>query len=589
MIKPTRYDDDGYPIQWWRSAIPSNTLACVAALVADAAARKVLGDDVEIVSHALDEVNTEVPFKQITALAKAPGGRVLVMLVGVQTNQFPRAIDIARPLRAAGIPVCIGGFHVSGCVAMLGENAPELAQARNLELSMFAGEAEDRRIDAVLADGYAGSLKPLYNHLADLPSLSGEPAPILSADLVRRSFDTWASFDMGRGCPFECSFCTIINVQGRKSRFRDADDIELIIRANYANGVSRFFVSDDNLARNRNWEAYADVLIRMREVEGLDLRLIIQVDTLAHRIPRFIEKMHRAGVCLVFIGLENINPDNLESAKKRQNRIEEYREMLLEWKQRGLVIICGYILGFPNDTKASILHDIDTLKRELPIDALYLNYLTPLPGCEDHKVMQAAGGWMDPDFNKYDVNHRVTHHPKMSDQEWDEAYRMAHRSFYEHAHMARVFDRMLRMKIHQPMTTLKTLLPYREGPRLERVAFSEFGVGRIVRRRQRRHGMAIEHPLIFYPRMAIGSAWKVANYALAYGRLRFDLARARRRFRAGVPYVDPAIVASTGETDSLLIETTARTTVVSRRRQDNRRHIQAEADRTRRESQALPS
>src|SRR5215472_6878377 len=222
LIKPSHYDDDGYVIQWARSSIPANTLATLNGLVLDCAERRILGENVELRVTSWDETNTRIRTDRIIRQIRASGGRGLVALVGVQTNQFPRAIDIARPLRAAGIPVCIGGFHVSGCVAMLGENAPELAQARDLGLSMFAGEAENRRIDAVLADGYAGSLKPLYNHLADLPSLSGEPAPILSAELVRRSFDTWASFDMGRVCPFECSFCTIINVQGRKSRFRDA-------------------------------------------------------------------------------------------------------------------------------------------------------------------------------------------------------------------------------------------------------------------------------------------------------------------------------------------------------------------------------
>src|SRR5476651_472513 len=120
----------------------------------------------------------------------------------------------------------------------------------------------------------------------------------------------------------------------------------------------------------------------MKEKEGMDFRLIIQVDTLAHRIPRFIEKIHRAGAHIIFIGLENINPDNLEAVKKRQNRIEEYREMFMAWKKHGVVLVCGYIVGFPNDTKASILRDVDYIKRELPVDMLYLNFLTPLPGSE---------------------------------------------------------------------------------------------------------------------------------------------------------------------------------------------------------------
>ena len=116
----------------------------------------------------------------------------------------------------------------------------------------------------------------------------------------------------------------------------------------------------------------------------------------------------------VFIGLENINPDNLIAAKKRQNKITEYREMLQKWRDHGAITYAGYILGFPADTKESIVRDIEIIKRELPLDILEFFFLTPLPGSEDHKVLWQKGVWMDPDMNKYDLNHRVSHHPQMS-------------------------------------------------------------------------------------------------------------------------------------------------------------------------------
>ena len=83
---------------------------------------------------------------------------------------------------------------------------------------------------------------------------------------------------------------------------------------------------------------------------GVKISFIIQVDTLCHKLPNFIDKCARAGVKRVFIGLENINPDNLLGAKKRQNKITEYRKMLLAWKAAGVITYAGYILGFPNDT-----------------------------------------------------------------------------------------------------------------------------------------------------------------------------------------------------------------------------------------------
>ena len=81
----------------------------------------------------------------------------------------------------------------------------------------------------------------LGNYMDDLPSLESAPTPYLPRQTVRRVFDNHASFDAGRGCPFQCSFCTIINVQGRKSRRRSSDDIEQLIKRHWAEGIRRFF------------------------------------------------------------------------------------------------------------------------------------------------------------------------------------------------------------------------------------------------------------------------------------------------------------------------------------------------------------
>jgi hypothetical protein len=154
------------------------------------------------------------------------------------------------------------------------------------------------------------------------------------------------------------------------------------------------------------------------------------VDTLCHRIPNFIEKAAPACVRRVFIGLENIKPDNLLAGKKRRNKITEYRAMLQKWREHGAITCAGYVIGFPGDTRASILRDIEIIKRELPLDVLELFMLTPLPGSEDHTVLWQQGSWMDPDLNKYDLNNRVTHHPVMSDHDSDAAFRKAwHRLF----------------------------------------------------------------------------------------------------------------------------------------------------------------
>jgi radical SAM superfamily enzyme YgiQ (UPF0313 family) len=153
-------------------------------------------------------------------------------------------------------------------------------------------------------------------------------------------------------------------------------------------------ITDDNLARNRDWELLFDRLIHLRKTEFPDLVFTIQVDTLCHKIPNFIEKAAQAGARHVFVGLENINPDNLVAAKKRQNKITENRELLQKWRDHGAITHAGYILGFPADTKESILRDIEIIKRELPLDILEFFFLTPLPGSEDHKVLWQKGVWI---------------------------------------------------------------------------------------------------------------------------------------------------------------------------------------------------
>ena len=89
MIKPTHYDDAGYPIQWFRSAIPSNTLAALNGLALDARNRKVLGEDVELRLHTYDETNRRVVPARIVREIQRDGGRALIGIVGVQSNQFP--------------------------------------------------------------------------------------------------------------------------------------------------------------------------------------------------------------------------------------------------------------------------------------------------------------------------------------------------------------------------------------------------------------------------------------------------------------------------------------------------------------------
>ena len=409
----------------------------------------------------------------------------------------------------------IGGFHVSGCISMLPELPDDLKDALDLGVTLYAGEGENR-LAALLRDIRDGTQQPIYNHLKDMPDMSAAGLPLLPRQAVTRIVGHYCSFDAGRGCPFQCSFCTIINVQGRKSRFRSADDVEAIVRANAAQGVTRFFVTDDNFARNKNWEPILDRLIELREREGLKIRLILQVDTLCHRIDGFIEKAARAGCNNVFIGLENINPQSLMGTKKRQNKIWEYREMLQAWRAEKVMTWAGYILGFPTDTPESIKRDIETIKRELPVDILEFFCLTPLPGSEDHKVLAAKGVAMDPDMNKYDLEHVCTGHPVMSKEAWEQVYRDAWTTYYTDEHVETILRRAVASGL-KPEKMANILTAFAGGSRIEGVHPLQLGVIRRKDRTQRRSGMPTESPLAFYPRRVLEQGRTIGRWlALAY-------------------------------------------------------------------------
>ncbi|WP_348271215.1 radical SAM protein [Pseudolabrys sp. Root1462] len=517
LVKPSHYDDDGYVIQWLRSPIPSNSLASLYGLAKDCAERRIFGDDVSIDIHAFDETNTRIrPDRIATMIEEAGAG--MVMLTGVQSNQFPRALDLAKPLRARGIQVGIGGFHVSGVLAMLNGIDADLDRAKAMGVSLFAGEAEGR-LEETLSDAYAGTLKPLYNYMDDLPGIEGTPIPLMAAERAQRTAGRTTSFDAGRGCPYQCSFCTIINVQGRKSRRRSPDDIEHIVRVNYAQGLRSFFITDDNFARNKDWEAILDRIIYLREVEKFNLGFIIQVDTLCHKLPNFVEKAARAGVRRVFIGLENINPDNLLGAKKRQNKITEYRTMLLAWKKAGVITYAGYILGFPGDTYDSIMHDIDVIKRELPVDLLEFFYLTPLPGSEDHLKLKRVGAWLDPDLNKYDLNHICTPHPKMSREEWDRAYKDAWQRYYTIEHIETILRRVASTKANAS-NALFLISWFTGSINIEHIHPLEGGFMRRRYRRDRRPGMPIEPAWLFYPKHYCSVVSRLVRWTVLYLKLR---------------------------------------------------------------------
>ena len=515
LIRTSRYDDDGYVVRHWRGTLPSNTLSCLNSLTEDAVRSGAFGR-IDVRVEVIDEIVSRVDPAGLGRRFRRDGTTVVVGLVGVQTNQISRAQDLAREFRAEGFAVIIGGFHVSGAMAMSPTTPPECRALLDAGVTLVLGEVEGRWA-GILLDALAGRLEPIYDFLDAPPDLTDVPLPQASRRTQRRFVMARnGTIDAGRGCPFACSFCTIINVQGRTMRARDATHIIEQVRRNYwlngRRGVRHYFFTDDNFARNPQWERIFDGLILLRDAEGLDIDFMMQVDTQAPKIPGFAEKAARAGCVQVFIGVESIRADNLAAGGKPQNRVADYRDMIARWHEVGVVCHAGVIIGFPHDTYERVMEDVRTLAETMRVDQASFFMLTPLPGSRDHQAAVESGLAMDPDYNNYDAFHPTVPHPRMSTDEWARAFRDAWTAFYSFEHMRRI---LLAQNPHTYWPVLKTLLWYRAGM-IERAHPMVTGLFRLKDRTSRRPSFPLERRWPFFKRRAAEIATLLREYLKLY-------------------------------------------------------------------------
>ena len=442
IIKPSKYDDDGYVIRHFRGVLPSNTLACLSSLTQDVADRGLLGNDVEVEIEIFDDTVQKIPVESIIRSQRLPRQRVIVALAGVQTNQFPRASDLAKKFRAGGLQVLIGGFHVSGALALSPCITPEIQELLDIGVTVVKGEVEDTWGD-ILRDAEADKLLPIYDFMDNKPDLAHKPIPVINGKYLKKFIvSNFGTIDCSRGCPFTCSFCTIINVQGRKMRVRAAETMINTLRENYRRRkLTFYFFTDDNFARNPNWREIFHGLAKLREEEHIPIQFMMQIDTQSHKIPDFIPLAAKAGCSQVFIGMESINPQNLKAVGKHQNNADDYKNLISAWHDAKIATHVAYIFGFPFDTPESLRDDVRRLQEELHVEQASFFMLMPIPGSQDHAEMVAGGAEMHPDLNDYDSFHETIRHPNFAPGELSTSYREAWKNFYSFTYMKEVLSR----------------------------------------------------------------------------------------------------------------------------------------------------
>ena len=355
--------------------------------------------------------------------------------IGAMTRMVAKAYRVADAVRATGVPVVMGGPHVTEMAdeALGRDGGPRHADAVAL------GEA-DETWPQIVADAARGALREIYAPLDESgkerkPSLQAYPeipwdtidltqfnlVPKMARGLLQRLGDGWGTFrivpvESGRGCPYGCEFCTVTGFFGDSIRFRTNQSVvdellRLKARARSEGGQIAVFFIDDNFAINvkRTKSLLRDII-----AAGAQVHWVAQISANLLRDEELVDLIAASGGKWVFIGMESIDPANLALANKGFNKPGEYAGVLERLAQRNVFAITSFIFGMDNDTTGvaeRTLQQIRSWPPGLPIFGL----LTPLPATPLYKRLEAAGRLTRPKHWQEFIPFAMAHTPlKMS-------------------------------------------------------------------------------------------------------------------------------------------------------------------------------
>lgn len=317
-------------------------------------------------------------------------------LVGITafTSTVNRAYRIAREYRERGTPVVLGGIHAS----MLPDEALRFADA------VVVGEAEGVW-PRVLADFEAGRLGGRYD--GEWASLDRLPVP--RRDLLQNDRYRWGSIQTSRGCPMDCSFCSVTAFNGRRFRRRP---LEAVVEELRLIPQRRVMIVDDNLIghgeRDREWaRLFFEAVVR----SGLKKTFFAQASLLLGEDRELLRLAARAGLRIVFVGLESVSPAALKSFDKRINldRLDQgrYPELIANIRRAGIAFLGAFVLGGDEDER-SIFHATAGFLRSARVDVLQVTKPTPLPGTRLREQLQREGRIPARDYPEAWDDYRLT-------------------------------------------------------------------------------------------------------------------------------------------------------------------------------------
>lgn len=340
-------------------------------------------------------------------------------LVGIttMTPTSHRAYAIARHFRARGIPVVMGGMHVS----QLPHEALQHCS------SVVIGEAEELW-PRVLADFERQALQPIYRHENGWPTLQALPLP--NWDRYRTKGYLPVHFvETTRGCPVDCEFCSVTTAFGGKYRSRPHAEVLAELRSlrpfdGWFTLKNCLFFVDDNIVSNR---AYArEFLTQLAEFK---FRWFGQASMNIARDPEILKLCQKSGCMGLFIGFESLSPATLLEMGKRVNHPDQYLETIQRIHDFGIGIDASFVFGFDSDDDGVFERTLDFALRA-KIEAAYFSILTPYPGTRLHARLKADGRILTEDWSLYDGS-RVVYQPKnFSPEKLREGFLLAWKEFY---------------------------------------------------------------------------------------------------------------------------------------------------------------
>src|SRR5436853_223005 len=331
--------------------------------------------------------------------------------IGAMTRMAAKAYRMADAIRAAGVPVVMGGPHVT---EVPDEALGRTGGARHAD-SVALGEA-DETWPKIVEDAARGELKEIYAPVDAFgqerkPSLRPYPSipwdamdlkqfnivPKAIGPLLRRVGGGWATFriipvESGRGCPYGCEFCTVTGFFGDSIRFRTNESVvdellRLKARARSEDGQMVVFFIDDNFAINVK---RTKSLLRAIIAANAQVHWVAQISANLLRDAEFLDLIAASGGRWIFIGMESIDPANLASVNKGFNKPGEYSAVLQSLADRNIYAITSFIFGMDNDTPGvaeRTLQQIRTWPPGLPVFGL----LTPLPATPLYERLEREG------------------------------------------------------------------------------------------------------------------------------------------------------------------------------------------------------